>query len=92
MARMNPSAAMVVVLLVLSACDSEQSSAQQSSNVTDVEVEAAHQLLSGDEPPIVLDVGRRGPIDRPPLFSNSNGDASNQHPPADNEAGITFLD
>ena len=49
-------AAIVVSFLLLSACDSESSSAQQSSNVTDVEVEAAHQLLSGDSPPIVLDV------------------------------------
>lgn len=50
------------------------------------------QSVSYEKPPVVLDVGRRGPVDRPPLYANSNNDASSQRRSVDNEAGITFLD
>lgn len=50
------------------------------------------QSVSYEKPPVVLDVGRQGPLGRPPLYANSNNDASRSRRPGDNEVEITFLD
>ncbi len=49
------------------------------------------QTVDYEKPPVVLDVGRCGSINRPPLFANTNGDVSSPRRSADSETGITFL-
>jgi hypothetical protein len=45
-----------------------------------------------EKPPMMLYTGRRGPVGRPPLFSNSGEPATGRGPAIDKDAGITFLD